>query len=59
MIDIPLCFKCCEAMLEEVADHSRYILIGCKANPEIGSFSDATRKCPLLTRNEKNVPKIS
>lgn len=45
---LPMCWKCCDRIVEESADHSHYILIGCKANPDIGSYSDATRKCPLL-----------
>jgi hypothetical protein len=44
----PFCHKCVSAILEEVADKSHFILIGCKENKDIGNSADAQRKCPLI-----------
>lgn len=54
-MNVPMCWKCCDKIIETVADGSRAILIGCKANPDIGNYADAQLKCPLL--KEKVEPK--
>ena len=46
---IPLCWKCCNKIIAKADSptYEAYTLVGCKEEPNIKSYDDALKICPL------------
>lgn len=48
MHQVPMCWKCRDALTELDPKTGGYVLVGCAADININDYNDAKERCPLL-----------